>query len=108
MRPSRPSSATPTGSDSPSTCCATARVRRPSSREPSNCGPVGPPPDRPSSPEFSAGRVGVVLGGQPYLRSAGRWGHLRDRLAGLPDEPARALPEIGVELPARLCHRQLL
>jgi hypothetical protein len=33
------------------------------------------------------------------------FGHLRDRPAGLPDQPDRALPEIGIELPARLCHR---
>src|SRR5436190_22773110 len=29
-------------------------------------------------------------------------GHLRDRLARLPDQPDRAFPEIPVELPARL------
>src|SRR5215469_4518953 len=33
-------------------------------------------------------------------------GHLRDRLAGLPDQPHRALPEVLVELPARLSHRR--
>jgi hypothetical protein len=27
-------------------------------------------------------------------------GHLRDRLAGLPDQPPRALPEVPMELPA--------
>jgi len=32
-------------------------------------------------------------------------GHLHDRLARLPDQPDRALPEILVELPARLSHR---
>jgi len=35
-------------------------------------------------------------------------GHLRDRLAGLPDQPHSALPEIRIELPARLCHRPVL
>src|SRR5215467_9626735 len=33
-------------------------------------------------------------------------GHLRDRLAGLPHQPHRALPEVPVELPARLSHRR--
>ena len=33
-------------------------------------------------------------------------GHLRDRLAGLPDQPDRALPEVRIELPACLCHRR--
>ncbi len=33
-------------------------------------------------------------------------GHLRDRLAGLPDDPHRAVPEIAVELPACLSHRR--
>src|SRR5512142_1434769 len=33
-------------------------------------------------------------------------GHLRDRLARLPDQPHRALPEVLIELPARLCHRR--
>src|SRR5262249_29446845 len=33
-------------------------------------------------------------------------GHLRDRLARLPAQPHRALPEVLVELPARLSHRR--
>src|SRR5207344_1310795 len=32
-------------------------------------------------------------------------GDLRDRLTGLPDQPDRALLEVLIELPARLCHR---
>jgi hypothetical protein len=33
--------------------------------------------------------------------------HLRDRLAGLPHQPHRALPEVLIELPARFsCHRR--
>src|SRR5215475_15405699 len=35
-----------------------------------------------------------------------RAAHAFDRLAGLPDQPDRALPEISVELPACLCHRR--
>src|SRR5207237_8076403 len=34
-------------------------------------------------------------------------GHLRDRLARLPDQPDRALLEVLLELPACLCHRHL-
>src|SRR5262249_54081843 len=33
-------------------------------------------------------------------------GDLRDRLAGLPDQPDRALLEVLIELPACLCHRR--
>src|SRR6185436_7701800 len=33
-------------------------------------------------------------------------GDLRDRLAGLPDQPDRALPEVLIERPACLCHRR--
>src|ERR1039458_4479142 len=33
-------------------------------------------------------------------------GDLRDRLAGLPDQPYRALPEVLIELPSCLCHRR--
>src|SRR5207245_2203348 len=33
-------------------------------------------------------------------------GDLRDRLAGLPDQPDRAFPEIVIELPACFCHRR--
>src|SRR6266496_4308076 len=35
-------------------------------------------------------------------------GHLRDRLTRLPDQPDRALLEVQLELPARLCHRPSL
>jgi hypothetical protein len=35
-------------------------------------------------------------------------GHLRDRLARLAHQPERALPEIGVKLPACPCHRPSL
>src|SRR6266542_2373087 len=34
-------------------------------------------------------------------------GHLRDRLTRLPDQPNRALLEVLLELPTRLCHRHL-
>jgi hypothetical protein len=49
--------------------------------------------------------VGVHPGAQGALVDAQVLGHLRDRLARLPDQPHRALPEIGIELPACFCHR---
>ena len=33
-------------------------------------------------------------------------GHVRDRPAGLPDQPHRVLPEVPIELPARLSYRR--
>ena len=71
------------------------RSRASSARSSSSSTPVPSPPRRISA---STQLPSVTAGSQIP-------GHLRNRLTSLPDQPHRALPEVPVELPARLCHR---
>jgi hypothetical protein len=61
---------------------------------------------RPITP--AAARVSVHPVAQGYRVDPQVPGYLRDRLAGLADQPDGALPEISIELPAYLCHRPSL
>jgi hypothetical protein len=58
------------------------------------------------SPAAGAQRTGKQLRRSRLLHSFRARRDLRDRIAGLPDQPHRALPEIQIEPPARLCHRR--